>query len=112
MTRQELLPVMEATTHFDYYVYGVSTLVQTDPGALTSLLSFKNTGGQMSHWLGIIVEYNLITWHRPSRLYDSADALSRRPCNNYKHCESKEINHSEIKEVVRIRFMTNPVGDR
>ena len=66
----------------------------------------------MERWLGVIGEYNRIIRHRAGRLHGNADALSRRPCNNCKHCENKESNHSEMKEIVRIRFMANPEGEQ
>jgi hypothetical protein len=112
VTRQELLAVVEAIKHFHHYVYGVPTRVRTDHGALTWLLSFKNPEGQMARWLEVIGEYNLTIRHRAGRLHGNADALSRRPCSNCKHCETKEIKHSEMKEVIRIRFMAKQEGDQ
>jgi len=110
MTRQELLAIVEAIKHLHHYVYGVPTLVRTNCGVFTWFLSFKNPEGQMARLLEVIGEYNLTIKHRAGRLHGNADTLSRRSCNNCKHCESKEIKHSKMKNVIRIRFMANREG--
>jgi len=107
VTRQEFLALVEAIKHSHHFVYGVPTLVWTDYGALTWLLSFKIPEGRMARWLEVIGEYNLTIRHSAGQLHGYADALSRRPCNNCKHCESKEVN-----EVVRIRIIANQEGDQ
>ena len=81
-------------THFHHYIYGVPLQVRTDHGALTWLLSPE---GQIAYWLEVIGEYNLTIKRRAGWLHGNADALSRRPCNSCKYCESKKIKHSEMK---------------
>ena len=71
---------------FQIYLYGRKVTVRTDRGALRWLLTLKNPEGQMARWLGVLGEYDLNIQHRPGNAHGNADALSRRPCGDCKHC--------------------------
>jgi hypothetical protein len=49
--RRELLAIVQAVRHFHHYLYGVPFQGRTDHGALTWLLNFKNSEGQLARWL-------------------------------------------------------------
>ena len=86
VTRRELLALVAAVKQFHIYLYGRKVTVRTDHGALRWLLTFKNPEGQMARWLGVLGEYDLDIQHRPGKAHGNADALSRRPCGDCKHC--------------------------
>ncbi len=97
VTRRELLAVVSCLKHFHHYVFGRHILVRTDHGALRWLMGFKNPEGQMARWLEVIGTYDLEVQHRAGRLYGNADGMSRRPCDDCKHCsrqDEKEVDMS------------------
>lgn len=97
VTRKELLAVVCAVKQFHHYVYGRRFLVRTDHGALRWLINFKNPEGQLARWIEILDTYDVQIQHRPGRVHQNADALSRRPCGPCSHCERKEANDRHQK---------------
>ena len=97
ITRKELLAVVEAVKHFHHYIYGVETVVRTDHGALTWLISFKNIEGQMARWLETLGAYDLKIRHRTGRKHMNADGLSRLPCDNCDYCSKREVRDQTIQ---------------
>ncbi|UYV63183.1 K02A2.6-like [Cordylochernes scorpioides] len=69
-------------------------LIRTDHAALTWLLRMKNPEGQVARWLEKLQQYHFQIKHRPGRKHNNADALSRRPCGDCKHCE--RIDEHEV----------------
>ena len=96
ITRKELLAV-EAVKHFHHYIYGVETVVRTDHGALTWLMSFKNIEGQMARWLETLGAYDLKIKHRAGRKHMNADSLSRLPCDNCDYCTKREVRDKTLQ---------------
>ena len=90
VTRKELLAVVEGVRHFHHYLYGRRFLVRSDHGALQWLLNFKNPEGQLARWIELLDTYDFTIQHRPGHKHTNADALSRRPCRDCKHCERLE----------------------
>ncbi|MES9880089.1 MAG: reverse transcriptase domain-containing protein [Sedimenticola sp.] len=95
ITRKELLAVVEAVKHFHHYIYGVPTLVRTDHGALTWLLSFKNIEGQMARWMEALGTYDLTIQYRAGRKHMNADSLSRLPCDHCDYCSRQEAKDTQ-----------------
>ena len=88
-TRQELLSVVRFTAQFKHYLLGRNFLCRTDHNSLIWLLNFKQLDGQAARWHELLSEYDMEIKHRPGKLHQNADALSRRPsnedyCSNYK----------------------------
>ncbi|MES9884745.1 MAG: reverse transcriptase domain-containing protein [Sedimenticola sp.] len=92
ITRKELLAVVESVKHFHHYIYGVTTVVRTDHGALTWLLNFKNIEGQMARWMETLGTYDLKIQHRPGRKHMNADSLSRLPCGGCEYCTKRDTH--------------------
>ena len=90
VTRRELLAVVEAFKHFRPYLYGQRFLLRTDHTSLTWLLSFKEPEGQVARWIEALQDYDFEVQHRAGRLHSNADALSRHPCEDCRHCEHQE----------------------
>ena len=44
----------------------------------------------MVRWLGYLGRYDLDIQYRPGKAHGNADALSRRPCGDCKHCKEQE----------------------
>ena len=86
VTRRELLALVAACKQFHNYLYGRKVIVRTDHGALRWLLTFKNPEGQVARWLERLGNYDLDIQHRAGKAHGNADALSRRPCGECKHC--------------------------
>ena len=64
--------------------------MRTDHGALRWLMNFKNPEGKTARWIEILGIYDLEVEHRQGRNHENADGLSRRPCDNCRHCECSE----------------------
>jgi hypothetical protein len=59
-------------------------------------MSFKNLEGQTARWIQRLREYNFTSEHRHGRKHNSADALSRRPCQEgCTHCQKVEAKAEE-----------------
>ena len=97
VTRRELLALVAAVKQFHTYLYGRKVTVRTDHGALRWLLNFKNPEGQMALWLGDLGRYDLDIQYRPGKAHGNADALSRRPCGDCKHCRQQEL-HDQLED--------------
>lgn len=97
VTRKELYAVVSAIKHFHHYLYGVEFLVRTDHSALRWLLNFKHPEGQVARWLELLGTYTFKIQHRAGTKHGNADALSRRPCDNCRHCD--RVEEKEIDEV-------------
>ena len=97
VTRCELLALVAAVKQFHTYLYGRKVTVRTDHGALRWLLNFKNPEGQMARWLGDLGRYDLDIQYRPGKAHGNADALSRRPCGDCKHCRQQEL-HDQLED--------------
>ena len=75
----------------------METIVRTDHGALTWLLSFKNIEGQMARWLETLGAYDLKIKHRTGRKHMNADSLSRLPCDSCDYCSKREVHEKTLQ---------------
>ena len=80
VTRRELLALVAATEHFNYFLYGQKFVMRTDHSALQWLMNFQNVQGQLARWLQKLQQYDFDVIHRAGKKHQNADALSRRPC--------------------------------
>ncbi|ROT64723.1 hypothetical protein C7M84_017328 [Penaeus vannamei] len=91
VTRKELLAIVKSTKHFHPYLYGAKFIIRTDHAALQWLKTLKAPEGQLARWLGRLEQYHYEVQHRPSRVHNNADSLSRRPCEpECQHCLRRE----------------------
>ena len=91
VTRKELLAIVKSTEHFHPYLYGAKFLIRTDHAALPWLKTLKAPEGQLARWLGRLEQYHYEVQHRPGRVHNNADSLSRRPCEpECQHCLRRE----------------------
>jgi len=91
VTRKELLAIVKSTEHFHPYLYGAKFLIRTDHAALQWLKTLKAPEGQLARWLGRLEQYHYEVQHRPGRVHNNADSLSRRPCEpECQHCLRRE----------------------
>ena len=110
VTRKELLAVLKSVENFHHYLYGRHFTIRTDHGSLRWLLNFKRAEGQMARWLQDLYTYDFEIQHRPGHQHSNADALSRRPCTDCRHCERQEAKEQMPDEGCpghRIRAMTS-----
>ena len=80
VTRKEMLALIHFVKYFRHYLYGRQFLIRTDHSSLKWLLNFKNPEGQVARWMETLASYDMKIEHRPGRLHQNADALSRRAC--------------------------------
>lgn len=91
VTRKELLAVVRSLDHFHPYLYGARFTIRTDHAALQWLKTLKAPEGQLARWLGRMEQYQYEVKHRPGRVHNNADSLSRRPCEpECPHCSRRE----------------------
>lgn len=81
------MAIVKSIDHFRKYLYGREFLIRTDRAALSLLLRLKNLEEHFARWMEILKQYDLKIQHRPSRHPGNADALSRQPCGECKHCK-------------------------
>ncbi len=88
-TRKELLAVVVFTRQYRHYLLGKKFTVRTDHHSLVWLMRFKEPQGQLCRWLEELSQYDMDIKHRPGKLHQNADALSRIP-DNLKSCSCYE----------------------
>ena len=99
VTKKELLAVVKGLEHFHPYFYGAHFIIRTDHAALRWLKSLKVAEGQLARWLGHLEQYDYSIEHRPGRVHNNADSLSRRPCeSSCAHYERKGRRDSKKSE--------------
>ena len=76
-----VLPGRTFVKHFKHYLYGQKFLVRTDHSSLKWLMNFKNPEGQIARWIETLSSYDMKVEHRPGRLHNNADGVSRTPCH-------------------------------
>jgi len=77
VTRKELLAVVTFVKKFRQYLLGRSFRVRTDHAALQWLKKTPEPIGQQARWLEVLEEFDYTIEHRPGRLHQNADSLSR-----------------------------------
>lgn len=98
VTRKELLSLVKFTKHFKPYLYGRKFLIRTDHGSLKWLCNFKEPEGQIARWLESLSEYDYVIEHRPGRLHQNADSLSRVFCNLCPQCKQDTCPSVKVSE--------------
>ena len=88
-TRKELLAVVKAAKRFRPYLLGRPVRVRTDNSAVRWMFNLHEPEGQVARWLEYLESYDLILEHRPGRVHNNADSLSRRPCPQCERIEAK-----------------------
>ena len=79
VTKKELLAAVTFVQQFRHYLLGRKFTLRTDHAALQWLVNFRNPDGLLARWLEILGEFQFEIVHRPGRLHEAPDALSRRP---------------------------------
>ena len=79
VTKKELLAAVTFVQQFRHYLLGRKFTLRTDHAALQWLVNFRNPDGLLARWLEILGEFQFEIVHRPGRLHQAPDALSRRP---------------------------------
>ena len=92
-----MLALIYFVKYFKHYLYGRKFTVRTDHGSLRWLLRFKNPEGQVARWLEVLDSYQMRTEHRPGRLHENADGVSRIPCRQcgLNDTEKQTVNSPE-----------------
>lgn len=117
VTRKELLAVVAAVEHFNYFLYGRQFTIRTDHSALQWLINFRNIQGQLARWLQKLQQYDFTIVHRPGNRHQNADALSRRPCfvSGCQYClraeERKEIGGTAKEQSSGHRVCSTSVSE-
>jgi RNase H-like domain found in reverse transcriptase/Integrase zinc binding domain len=77
ITWKELLAIIYGLKQFRQYLLGRKFLVRTDHAPLQWLYRTPEPIGQQDRWLDLLAEYEFDIQHRPGRIHNNADALSR-----------------------------------
>ena len=101
VTCKELLAVVAAVEHFNYFLYGRPFIIRTDHSALQWMMDFRNVQGQSAHWLEKFQQYDFSIVHRQGVKHGNADALSKRPCAEHDSVwRRKKLECSEKTKVL------------
>jgi len=76
---QELLAVVHALREWRHYLHGTQFEVVTDHMSLKHFLTQPTLSARQARWSEFMQEFDMKITHRPGKLNDAADALSRRP---------------------------------
>lgn len=76
-TERECLAVLSAVEKFRPYIDGVAFTVVTDHASLKWLQNLKEPHGKLARWAVRLQAFDITFEHRPGKLMDAPDALSR-----------------------------------
>jgi len=76
-TDGELLAIIYACDKFHSYIAGTKFVIVTDHSALTYLQDAKNKNPKLARWAMQLAVYDFTVKHRPGRVHNNADGLSR-----------------------------------
>ena len=78
-TERECLAMVEGIRHYRSYLYGKKFKVYTDHSALVWLHNHKDHRSKLMRWFTELQDYDYEVIHRPGKLSENVDALSRLP---------------------------------
>eukprot|EP00111_Clytia_hemisphaerica_P012397 TCONS_00036391-protein len=78
-TEQEALAVVAGVKKYLPYLHGRSFTVHTDHSSLRWLLSLKEPRARLARWILTLQQHDFDIKHRPGRVHDNADVMSRHP---------------------------------
>ncbi len=76
---QELLAIILALREWRHYLHGTSFEVVTDHMSLKHFLNQPTLSARQARWSEFMQQFDIKIIHRPGKLNEAADALSRRP---------------------------------
>ena len=79
----EMLAVVWAISHFQYYPYGHDVTIRTDHQAVKAILGSPNAPGKHARWWSKVYSSGLCSidiTYRPGKENANTNALSRQPC--------------------------------
>ena len=79
ITEKETLALVDGIRHFKVYLTHNKFLVYTDHSATKFLHNIKDPTGRLGRWALFLQAYDYEIIHRPGRIHNNADALSRMP---------------------------------
>ena len=108
-TRKELLALIWGMEHFEPYLSGREFMARTDHNALTWLIknNFKQPKGQVARWLERLAEFHFSIEHRPGRLHENADGLSRIPPRE----DEESVQTTEDRTQSSVQFANCAITD-
>ena len=106
-TRRELLAVICALQHFRHYLLNQKVILRTDHYSLMWLKTFKRPEGILARWVETLAEFDVDIEHRPGRLHNNVDGVSRPFC---KQCTGKTFKTPWVDELERADELTEPLS--
>ena len=91
-TKLEMYALVSAIRHFRSYLYGTQFTCRTDHHSLLWLQNMKPPQGILARWLETLSNYTFTVEHRPGRLHQNADGLSRMPTTDTADVKITEQN--------------------
>ena len=79
ITEKETLALVDGIRHFKVYLTHAKFLVYTDHSATKFLQNTKDPTGRLGRWALFLQSYQYDIVHKPGRIHNNADALSRMP---------------------------------
>jgi len=106
-TRRELLAVIVALQHFRHYLLGTHVILRTDHHSLKWLRTFKRPEGILARWVETLAKFDFEIEHRPGRLHNNVDGVSRPFC---KQCLGKSFKIPWVEDLDRVEELVEPLG--
>ena len=92
ITDKEGLALIEGVRYFKHYLVGKPFTIYTDHSALKKLDLAKQTSGRRQRWYDYLQGFDFTIIHKPGRVHQNADALSRRAYTEHGSTEEPEPN--------------------
>ena len=98
-TEREALACLEAIKTYQPYIHGRKFTIHTDHNALRWLMRLKSCVGRLGRWSLQIQQHDFDIVHRPGKVHNNADVLSRHPLlvNSVDLLSSSRPNISDLQ---------------
>ena len=96
---QELLAIVQALREWRHYLHGSPFEVVTDHNSLKYFMSQPTLSARQARWSEKLQEFDMKIVHRPGKLNDAADALSRRPDHQLNNVVQLAVDDTLIDDI-------------
>ena len=104
---QELLAIVHALREWRHYLHGAPFEIVTDHMSLKHFMTQPTLSARQARWSEFLQEFDVKITHRPGKLNEAADALSRRPDHQQLNSVSSAVIDHTLMDDIKKGYETD-----